>query len=88
MPTIREVLNKIKWSQCKLDRTQITITHRGAPGNVKVIRGSSVKDVAPRALLIEEGGEEVIIPYHRIKAIQIGEETIWKKRGRPGMKNE
>jgi len=64
-----------------LDSTEITIVHRGAPGDVKVIRGSSIRDIAPRALLVEEDGEEVVIPYHRIRAIRIGEDTVWEKRG-------
>lgn len=85
MPTIRDVLNKIRWtSEDGLDDCEIVIVHRGAPGNIKVIKGIDVKDIAPRAIICEEDGEEVVIPYHRIMAIRRGHEVLWKKRKRRG----
>ena len=84
MPTIRDVLNKIKWSQGGLHACEITITHRGAPDDLKIIRGDCIRDIAPRALIIEEGGEEVIIPYHRIRVIKKGGLVIWRSRRQGG----
>lgn len=79
-------MNKIKWSsQGGLGDCEIVITHRGAPGDLKVIRGGSIRDIAPRALIIDEGGEEVIIPYHRIKVIKKGELVLWQSRNKVRM---
>jgi len=86
MPTIRCLLNKIKWTSDKgLDDCEIVIVHRGAPGDLKVIKGINVKDIAPRAIICEEDAEEVVIPYHRVMAIRRGHEVLWeKKKGRGG----
>ena len=81
MSTIREILNKIKWcSEGGLSDCEIEILHRGAPNDRKAIQGISIKDIAPRAILCQGEGEEgeLIIPYHRIRAIRKGSETIWE----------
>ncbi|MCQ8892116.1 MAG: DUF504 domain-containing protein [Candidatus Methanosuratincola sp.] len=81
MTTIREMLNKIKWSgEGGLGGYGIVIIHRGAPGNRRVIRGEDVKDIAPRALICSEGGEEVVIPYHRVVALIRDGRVIWDRR--------
>lgn len=83
MFTIRETLNKIKWStKGGLSDCEIIITHRGAPGDIKTIQGRGIKDVAPRALIIEEDGEEIIIPFHRIRQIRKGGLVVWQKMER------
>jgi uncharacterized protein (UPF0248 family) len=85
MSTIRDLLNKIKWTSDKgLEDCEIVIVHRGAPGDLKVIKGIYVKDVAPRAIICEEDEEELIIPYHRIMTIRRGHEVLWEKRKRGG----
>lgn len=82
MPTIRDTLNKIKWSgKGGLGGCEIVIIHRGAPGNRRVIRGEDVADVAPRALICIEGGQEVVIPYHRVVSLVRDGEVIWSRRG-------
>lgn len=82
MPTIRELLNKIKWSENGgLGGCEIVIVHRGAAGNRRVIRGEDVADVAPRALICIEEGHEVIIPYHRVISLIRDGESIWTRRG-------
>jgi len=83
MPTIRETLNRIKWaSPSGLSDCEIVIVHRGVPGDLKTIKGSTIKDVAPRAMLIEEKGEEIVIPYHRIRVIRKGSMVVWEKKSR------
>ncbi|MDI9644169.1 MAG: RNA repair domain-containing protein [Candidatus Verstraetearchaeota archaeon] len=82
MTTIRDLLNKLKWSgRGGLRGCEITIVHRGAPGNRRVIRGEDVDDVAPRALICIEGGREVVIPYHRVVSLTKDGEIIWSRRG-------
>ncbi|MDH7556017.1 MAG: DUF504 domain-containing protein [Candidatus Methanosuratincola sp.] len=80
MTTIREMLNRIKWS-CEggLVGYGIVIVHRGAPGNRRVIRGEDVTDIAPRALICIEGGEEVVIPYHRVVALIRDGRVVWDR---------
>ena len=83
MPTIRETLNRIKWaSPSGLSDCEIVIVHRGVPGDLKTIKGSTIKDVAPRAMLIEEKGEEIVIPYLRIRVIRKGSMVVWEKKSR------
>ncbi|MGC8935765.1 MAG: DUF504 domain-containing protein [Candidatus Methanomethylicaceae archaeon] len=76
MPTIRDVLNKIRWtSKDGLTGVEVVILHRGAPDDRKVIRGEEIRDVAPRAIICED----VVIPYHRVLCIRRGEEIIWRR---------
>ncbi|MEM2128100.1 MAG: RNA repair domain-containing protein [Candidatus Methanosuratincola sp.] len=83
MATIREMLNKIKWSSGGgLGGYGIVIVHRGSPGNRRVIRGEDVTDIAPRALICSEGGEEVVIPYHRVVALIRDGRVVWNRRVR------
>jgi hypothetical protein len=80
MVTIRDILNREKWvSKAGLAGLEVEILHRGAPGDTKVIRGESVADVAPRAMLVREDGEDTVIPYHRVRIIRRGDTVIWRK---------
>jgi len=80
MTTIREILNELKWSTERgLSDCEVVILHRGVPGDRKVISGACIKDVAPRALVCEDGGEETLIPYHRVRLIRKGTKTVWAK---------
>ena len=80
MATIRDVLNKEKWaSKAGLKELEVVIIHRGAPGNLKVIKGASITDVAPRAMMVLEGDEESVIPYHRVRIIRRGNIIIWQR---------
>ena len=83
MSTIRDVLNKIKWcSPGGLSDCEIEILHRGAPNDRKVIKGNNIKDIAPRAIVCQEEGDEVVIPYHRVRVIRKGPEVVWEKGSR------
>jgi len=74
------VLNREKWATGGgLGDLEVVILHRGAPGDFKVIRGESIADVAPRALLVRVGGEELVIPYHRVRIIRRGDTIIWRR---------
>lgn len=87
MVTIRDVLNREKWaSRGGLRDVEVVILHRGAPGDTKIISGSSITDVAPRAMVVQEGGEETVIPYHRVRIIRRGDTIIWQRsaKGKQG----
>jgi uncharacterized protein (UPF0248 family) len=61
----------------------ITYRHRGAPGDVKQIRASSIRKLGKSYFTISENseGEESIIPFHRILEIRSLDNTvIWKSR--------
>jgi uncharacterized protein (UPF0248 family) len=80
MVTIRGILNREKWaSSGGLNGLEVIIIHRGVPGNVKVIKGESIIDIAPRAMLVSEGDEETVIPYHRVRIIRRGDIVIWQR---------
>jgi uncharacterized protein (UPF0248 family) len=80
MATIRDALNREKWtSKAGLNGLEVVILHRGVPGNMKVIKGASITDVAPRALIVLEGEEESLIPYHRVRIIRRGKTIIWQR---------
>lgn len=80
MATIRDLLNREKWaSKTGLEGLEVAILHRGAPGDMKVIRGESIADIAPRAMLVREGGEDTLIPYHRVRIIRRGDTVIWRR---------
>ncbi|MDH5807211.1 MAG: DUF504 domain-containing protein [Candidatus Methanomethylicaceae archaeon] len=74
MKTIRDILNKIKWTS-GLEGIEIIIIHRGAPNNEKIIKGEEIKDIAPRAIICEN----LIIPYHRVICIKKNGIEIWRK---------
>lgn len=85
MQTIRAIINRLKWSsEGGLSDCEIIILHRGAPGNLRSINGRSIKDVAPRALICEDCGEETLIPYHRVRLIKKGTKTVWANAGSTG----
>ena len=77
----REVLNELKWTT-GLAGVEVTYVHRGAPGDVRVVRaedvlalGTSFFDIAaPR-------GRSGSIPYHRVVRIaRGGGETLWERK--------
>jgi uncharacterized protein len=73
----RNIINMILWHpEMEINETTITYIHRGAPGNLKKINGSSIEMVERGFLIINEGTH---IPYHRIIKIEIGNKTLWKK---------
>jgi len=80
MPTAREAINKLKWSR-GLRGCTILIRHRGAPGDVKALKGDFIKEVGRTFLTYVEEGVEVYIPYHRVlEVVDAKGETVFKRR--------
>jgi len=78
----RDTLNKLRWHpKFNLQNAKVTILHRGVPGDVRVIKGSDIKELGPAFMRVvtPEGGAE--IPYHRILQIEVRKQVLWKKRG-------
>jgi len=78
----REALNKLKWhSKFNLEDSKITIIHRGAPRNVRVIDGKDIFKLGRSFMRVGSLDGEVEIPYHRIIQIEVRGEIFWRKRG-------
>jgi len=75
----KKVLDEIKWRGDKtMDKVTICYLHRGAPGDIKSVKGSLVK-LGQSFFTIEgdlEGGK---IPYHRIRRIDYGGEAVFRR---------
>ncbi|MFP4170530.1 MAG: DUF504 domain-containing protein [Methanomassiliicoccales archaeon] len=63
----REILNELKWrSDRLLESARITLEHRGAPGDIRVINGDEITEL-DRSFF---STGEARIPYHRILRIE------------------
>ncbi|MFZ2410935.1 MAG: RNA repair domain-containing protein [Candidatus Methanoperedens sp.] len=77
------MFNEIKW-RFDLRTCKIYYIHRGAPGNVKVVTGSAIKNIDRSFLVLEGVMDDVYIPYHRIFRIEFDDQIIFE---RPKKKN-
>ena len=73
-----EALNKLRWKG-GLERCEIIILHRGAPGDRKTIHGSQITGLG-RHYFWYKNGRETTIPLHRIQEIWLDEKLIWKRK--------
>lgn len=79
MPTCKAVLNELKWRKDReLGKAEIWYVHRGAPGDVKVVQGSEIKELLKSFMKTSEA----LIPYHRILKIVYGGKVIWERGSR------
>lgn len=76
----RDVLNKLKWGEGGLKFAKITIIHRGAEGDRRVINGSCISELERGVMVVRSADGEVRIPYHRILKIENHEKIIWERR--------
>lgn len=75
----RLILNEIKW-RFDLNRCRVYYIHRGAPGDVKMIDGSSIKNIERGFMVVEGVIEDVFIPYHRIIMIEYDAQVIFQRK--------
>lgn len=76
----RDILNKLKWHpDFDLDEAKITIVHRGAPRDRKIIDGSNVAGIGNGFMTVKTRQKEIKIPYHRILRIEITDEVLWRE---------
>ena len=73
-----DVLNKLKWAG-KLKDCEITILHRGAEGDRKVIKGGKVS-LLKKHHFCYRNGEETFIPLHRVLEVRMKGRLLWKSR--------
>ncbi len=77
----RDILNKLKWGGGGLQRAEVTILHRGAPGDKRVIAGKDLLELGRGFMRVSAPEGEVDIPYHRILQIKVRGRVLYKKRG-------
>jgi hypothetical protein len=82
---LKNVLNRLRWDAAeKPENYMITYRHRGAPGDVKIIRASSIRKLGKSYFTIQEvdGADETLIPFHRILEIRntTDDSIIWVSR--------
>jgi uncharacterized protein (UPF0248 family) len=75
MPSIRDILNEIKWTK---DLKQVTVwyIHRGAVGNMKCITGEEIIDIGKSFLQTRTA----MIPFHRIVKIVFNDQTVFDRQ--------
>jgi uncharacterized protein (UPF0248 family) len=74
----RDIFNEIKW-RFNLAKCKIYYIHRGAPGDVKIVEGSTIKNIERSFLVLEGDFEDAYIPYHRIFRIEFEDQIIFEK---------
>ena len=96
--TLRELLNKHKWHLGDLEQLELSVAHRGAPGDQRMLRGEDIVDVGPQGLQLlvdpeqpeweadvgDECGGTVFIPYHRVLSVRGPGGLLWAKPASSG----
>ena len=78
----RDIFNEIKW-RFDLIKCRIYYIHRGAPGDMRIVEGSMIKDIEKSFLVLEGIDVDVYIPYHRITRIDFNDQIIFERPIRP-----
>jgi uncharacterized protein (UPF0248 family) len=77
----KKILDELKWHPEKsLERVEIIYIHRGAPGDILITSADTILRFEKSFFIIDRGGIETSIPYHRIKEIRKDEKILWKKK--------
>ena len=74
-----QALNRLKWKG-GLQKCEIIILHRGAPGDRKTIHGSQVTGLDRHYFYYSGGGRETTIPLHRIQEVRLEGKSLWKRK--------
>ena len=83
MATIREILNKLKWTN-QIDDYVLVFISRGSPNNEEVIDLSKVISISRDGFTYISGnGKETYIPYHRVILIKRKDGTVIFRRNVP-----
>ena len=77
----RDILNKLKWGGGDIRGARLTILHRGAPSDRRIIEGSDILELGRGFMRVVSPEGEVEIPYHRILRIEASGRVLWEKRG-------
>ncbi len=76
MVTIRDVLNKLKWTN-QINNYVVVYVSRGSPNNEEVIELSRVITISRDGFTyMGDRGRETYIPYHRVIEIRHRDGTV------------
>jgi len=79
MPTVREVLNRLRWAGGSPGQVVLEIRVRqGGAERIDEIEFADVAEILPRGVTVADG---TFLPYHRLVAVRRGEEVLWPGRG-------
>lgn len=75
MPTVREVLNRLRWAGGSPGEVVLEIRVRqGGAERIDEIEFADVAEILPRGVTVADG---TFLPYHRVVAVRRGEEVLW-----------
>jgi uncharacterized protein (UPF0248 family) len=75
MPTVREVLNRLRWAGGSPGEVVLEIRVRqGGAERIDEIQFADVAEILPRGVTVADG---TFLPYHRVVAVRRGEEVLW-----------
>lgn len=87
--SIRELLNARRWHRQDLDKLELEIVHRGAPGDRRTLPGWAIVDIGASGVTVDrfKAGDpiddtadpESFIPYHRVVQIRLDGAVLWAK---------
>ncbi|MCO4743811.1 MAG: DUF504 domain-containing protein [Proteobacteria bacterium] len=81
---LRDVLNRHRWRDGDLSELELSVRHRGAPGDVRVIPGLAIADIVSTGVhLIREDDqpEGAFIPFHRVLRVDGPDGIVWVREG-------
>lgn len=91
---VYRVLGRLLW-RGGLERSEVVILHRGAPGGRKTVAGSRITDVKKGCLVYRNdtrvfsarsygkgADRQVTIPLHRVLEVRLDGRQIWKRAGK------
>ncbi len=85
---VYRVLGKLLWMG-GLERAEVMILHRGARGDRKTIPGDRITEVKKGFFIyVNQGGEETVIPYHRVQEVRLKGKTLWERKKQPQKHNQ
>jgi len=71
----KNILNMVLWHpRMKINQAKISYIHRGAPGNLKTIKGSFIDRLENGFLILNDGTQ---IPFHRIIKIEYNDKILY-----------
>jgi hypothetical protein len=71
----KNILNMVLWHpRMKINQAKISYINRGAPGNLKTIKGSFIDRLENGFLILNDGTQ---IPFHRIIKIEYNDKTLY-----------
>lgn len=72
----REVLTRLRWTEGEsLDEAIVHYVHRGAPGDMAIIKGSEIRELGRGFFETADA----TIPYHRIRKIEYRGRVIFDR---------